>query len=430
MRRAIVLATIMILTVWTSATSLAAPIVPEVMVPNLAPAYVGTDYTVTLRVGGLSSARLVLYLGTTQTAEIPLVARGLGGIVSAHIPGSLFVSPGQLKFVVVGLDSSHISRQHGPYYLEVLAVPASANTGDDEIGVQATGPSRWFYDVENHGNIVNGVNISNIASQIKSPARYDPATERWPGLTNAHNQARPGDLTNPHRGLDIDIRYNEDVYAVLGGKVTLADPAAYSVLTQHDLDGNGSIDMYIRYEHVNPQVSSGQTITTSTVIGRPTQTDNHLHLRFDDPSFLSMPQYLFWKDSPWANGLDVDFIKTPTVSGTATVTAKIYGWNVVNYQIVKVYGENVKLYHRRWNTTTFTATSMTNPSGDQVTWVANIAPYYRSGDLVEYYVQAERKGLNEPNKKVFRPVYYNLYKDASGTWVATPPAEYFTLDIL
>lgn len=65
--------------------------------------------------------------------------------------------------------------------------------------------------------------------------------------------------------------------------------------------------------------------------------------------------YLFWSDSPWASGLDVDFI--------------------------------------------------------------------------EYYVQAERKALNEPNKKAFRPVYYNLYLDASGTWIAMPPPEYFMLEV-
>jgi hypothetical protein len=197
------------------------------------------------------------------------------------------------------------------------------------------------------------------------------------------------------------------------------------VLTQHDLDSNGSVDVFIYYEHVVPQVSNGQPINTSTVIGSPTALDNHLHLRFDDPSHFSLPQYLFWNDSPWANGLDVDFIKTPTVSGSATVTAKIYGWDVGS----KVYGENVKVYHKRWGTSTFSSTNMANPSGDQVTWVASIAPYYRIGDAVEYYVQAERKGLNEPNKKVFRPVYYNMYQDASGTWIATPPAEYFMLEV-
>jgi len=79
---------------------------PAVEVPTLAPAYVGTDYTIMLKVAGMSQTSLGLLLQDGRSLNFPLNGAGLGDLVMAYIPGSNITTPGELKFVVRGLSAT------------------------------------------------------------------------------------------------------------------------------------------------------------------------------------------------------------------------------------------------------------------------------------------------------------------------------------
>lgn len=307
--------------------------------------------------------------------------------------------------------------------------PNSAAMGDSQlasVGVEPT-YTRWFYDVEKNGNMLNGVNISNIASQIKSPIRDSSGTvEQWPAINFSHNLPETGttsDAVQPHRGLDIARTNGQPVWAVIGATVTAVDAPNMIVTTSKDLDGNGTIDLYVQYEHVIPAtgLTVGSTITQSTIIGTVGEL-NHVHVRFDNPSRFSMPQNLFWLDSPWVSSNNVDFVRNPTASG-AQISVTIHGLNVGAQQ----YGYQTRVYHRLYGGVSyFRYTDMTKQA-DGITWKADISAYYSPGDVIEYYIETMRSDLTgtaNSTKTVYRPVYYKMYWNGT-QWQGIPPVEYY-----
>lgn len=407
------------------------------VVGALPPAYVGTDYTVDVRVLGLNNPYLVLSQSNApngySTSLNPISSLSRGPIVSAYIPGSAFATAGMATFTIQGTSASGSLLVYGPYSVEVLPPPTSAALGDSQlgsIGIEAA-YTRWFYDVEKSGNLLNGVNISGIASSIKSPIRdASGVTEQWPSINFSHNLPASGSTSTavqPHRGLDIARTNGLNVWAMIGGNVTYVSGPDMILTTSADLDGNGSIDMYVQYEHIIPNgslVAGVSSVTQATTVGTVGEL-NHVHVRFDNPSRFSMPQNLFWLDSPWASaptGNDVDFLRNPSAVG-AVVSVKVHGWNVGAHQ----YGYQTRAWHRKLGGTSyFRFTDMTKQA-DNITWAADISAYYSPGDVIEYYVESRRHdllGTSDTTKTVYRPAYYKM--DWDGTkWVGLAPVEYY-----
>lgn len=63
---------------------------------------------------------------------------------------------------------------------------------------------------------------------------------------------------------------------------------------------------------------------------------------------------------------------------------------------------------------------------DGITWVADLRPYYSSGQTIQYYIETQRSDLTAPahaNKKVYRPLMYKM-DYVNNLWTGVPPTEY------
>ncbi len=393
-------------------------------------AYVGTDYSVVIEHPGEAGIWLVMERPQgCLTAALEDLSPGDPSTSIARLPGKWFTQPGPVTLVLYARDANGAVQECWRRTVLVKMPAASAALGDSQLGpagIEFTS-TRWFYDVDRNGNMLNGINISSIAAQVKSPIRDSTGnTEQWPSINFSHNTPEAGTdsgAVQPHRGLDIARSNTQEVWAVIGGTVVTSSSTNHIVTTMTDLNSDGSYDLWVQYEHITPLVAVGAVITQSTKVGTVFEL-NHVHIRFDDPSRFSMPQRLFWLDSPWATaptGLDVDFIRKPT-AGSGVIAVKIHGWNAGTHQ----YGASTKLYHRGLGDPSFIATNMVQQA-DQITWRADISSYYSPGETIEYYVETMRSDLSgslNAQKKVYRPVYYKM--DWDGTkWVGVPPVEYW-----
>lgn len=351
-----------------------------------------------------------------------------GAWSSMTVSGNLFVKPGKVELALVATDALQGPAERVFLVLDVKEVSASAALGDRQLDRDGTALlwTRWFYDLDRANGMMNGKNLSTISTQIKSPFRSG-STEVWPDINFSHNipEAGTGSSTvQPHRGLDIERSNGQPVWAVIGGTVTLADETYLTVTTRTNL--GGGVYLFVQYEHVNPDVIENQVVTSATQLGTVGEL-NHLHLRFDNPARLSMPQRLFWLDSPWETAADkyIDFIRRPTVTGSY-VTVQIHGYNVDEEMV----GEYTKVWHKRPSEPLFRSTAMSVLT-DGITWRADLGPQYGPGELVYYYIETRRADLDgwaNEAKEVYRPVYYKM-DYVSGRWDGRPPLEYFTGNI-
>lgn len=380
--------------------------------PESLVATAGTDARVIARIVGLNNAVLLV-----SSVKIPFV-RLTGEIYAADVPGCL-VKPENSSVHVIGTT---VTGEEFVRALSLTVLPAPPMVTETETDVHATADSslkRYFYDVENHGNRVNGVDITNISSQIKSPARTAGGAELFPAVNSSVNQARTVG-TIPHKGLDLDIRSGQSVYAMLGGYVTVYDPSAATVTVATDLDGNGTHDIQIAYVHITPSsgISKGSAVTTATQLGS-VNADNHLHISVQDPSGLDLPQLLIWKNKGYNAGKDTDFVKKPRDISNTRIEVLSYGFDVGT----RVVSDKVWVVHRKYGATSWITSEMVQDSVDATRWTYDFGTLYRSGETVEYYIMATRQGVDS-SIKMYRPMYYNVYL-SGGQYASTPPLEYF-----
>lgn len=348
----------------------------------------------------------------------------------AVIPSSL-VSQGTLRYRVEGTGLKtqwyEVTVSEGLPYTD-----GEGTAGDFSILVSST-LERWFYDVGTfRTTLPNGQSISSVYSSLRSPYRqktsdgppkqYNTSVDVWPGIDSPHNTRRSATLSNPHRGIDLDIRNYEHVYAMLPVAQIYRDGSYPYVRTKHDLNGDGQYDMYIRYEHcIAPtDLHVDQDVGYSTLMGTIRYNENHLHLKFEayeSGAHLSMSLREFFKNrSEYASGADVDFIKEPIISSDGSFQVDVYGFSAPT---TYTYASEVKVYHRQWGTSTWSVSALTKQTNNR-TWTFNLksAGGY-SNCYVEFYVAAKRSGYD--TLIAYRPCYYNIYTGPTNT----PPAEWF-----
>ncbi|MEW6725197.1 MAG: hypothetical protein AB1331_09900 [Bacillota bacterium] len=293
---------------------------------------------------------MTLHIRTAESGPFELRVRGFSetvpfvpgqnGFLYAVIP-EYMVQEGTLVYRIEG------SGQRTAWY-EVQVGEALPYTDNDvvenggiSILAMATSKEIWFYDVGTFRTYLpNGYNISNVYSQLRSPFRvetspgqYDVWQDVWPQINCPHNTTRGVNLSNPHRGLDLDMEGGKNVYTVLDrGKVidVYSSPSYSFVRVSHDLNGDEVYgDIVTKYEHIVPSVNKEDNVSTLTVLGTINPTDGHLHLKFETDTFRSLSQQIFFKNvSHYSNGLDVDFIKEPTLDQYGTLRVQVYGFNI------------------------------------------------------------------------------------------------------
>ncbi|MDP2871071.1 MAG: hypothetical protein Q8P31_00785 [Bacillota bacterium] len=172
---------------------------------------VGTDASFIIHHPGLSNVQIFIRNGADNAivaAESDLIKAGHSWS-TMRVPGNLFTKPGVIELVMVATDEQQEKSERARFNVSVRAVSDSAALGDSQLeGTQALLLStRWFYDLDYNGGYMNGVNLSNIASQVKSPIRSG-STELWPQINFSHNIPATDSTSSavqPHRGLDIAI---------------------------------------------------------------------------------------------------------------------------------------------------------------------------------------------------------------------------------
>lgn len=146
--------------------------------------------------------------------------------------------------------------------------------------------------------------------QLQSPARnsLDITKNRFPAVNSKYNQPRSSG-TCPHRGVDFDMDYPQEIFSPDSGTVR----RVYS----HTISVEIAPNTYAAYKHVVPYVTVGQTVSPNEAIGRiGTSAENggypeHLHFGITKDKEQTVwepvgPRYSSYPE--WHYGMDLDFV--------------------------------------------------------------------------------------------------------------------------
>ncbi|NSW92117.1 MAG: M23 family metallopeptidase, partial [Firmicutes bacterium] len=287
-------------------------------------------------------------------------------------------------------------------------------TGEGEVSITASSPTRYFNDIAANDGYFAGVDLDNKAFDLAIPEK---GRSTWPAVNSKWNQPR-SEGTNPHKGLDLDIRTGKTIVPMLNGVVFYVQKNAGDnnyVAVQYDLHGSnhsGSADMIVYYFHINPKdgLTQGASVTAGQTELGTVNSLNHLHISMRDFSDLDLPQYYFFKDAPGMDaGYRVDLVHGPQYSGR-TVTFRGYVYDQGgSAPLQSVYINYVDDNNR-------SRRAQMTRSGDYYSYTF---PSDFSGCPVAYYLELYRSGLPY-DMKAFSPAYYNIYYDGS-QYVSTRP---------
>jgi murein DD-endopeptidase MepM/ murein hydrolase activator NlpD len=235
--------------------------------------YIGTDAFFLVNRPGVARVQVIMRRGV----ESRIVATESGftregdSWYSVTLSGNLLVEPGEVELVLASLNSANEKSEEARLLLVVKEVSETAALADSELdGIQSTLTStRWFFDLDRAGGMMNGKDLNGIHLWMMSPFRSG-GSETWPKIIWSHNSPAAGttnDTVTPHRGLDIYGSNGTPFYAVIEGVVHEVSngPSLWKVTTKTHL-GDG-VYLYVQYEHANSPLKLNDAVTTSTQLG-------------------------------------------------------------------------------------------------------------------------------------------------------------------
>lgn len=264
--------------------------------------------------------------------------------------------------------------------------------------------------------------VSNTSEGTgRSPARSG-TNDNWIAVISKLNQPRKTG-TNPHIGVDIYMAEGTTVYSSFPGTVSAKNPDISgqlgSVTVYSDIDGDGTKDTYIKYQHIVPSsIEVGKAVTVNTILGTidtvKIYSPAHLHMQRDDTNgYHQTMRRLFMNVTAWNNGYDMEFpgggvTVSPT---TGVLTVKGYSINESGSSSNQRYGlSKMTFYYRKNSSSTWNSIGMTALSN--YTWQVNLRNLsgVTVGETLRYYIVGDRAsldpGCNTDYTNGFWPMYF------------------------
>ena len=230
-----------------------------------------------------------------------------------------------------------------------------------------------------------------LESYIEVFGNYPPYTlsygccplNNWPQINSKWNQPR-NDGTSPHQGVDVYAVSGTPVYAVWNGWVEWKDTDKIRFRIDINKDGVKNDTLYYcDYYHLSSRKPSGY-YAMAAQIGNSGGTPAHLHFGVLDSSgrwCRNEVNYRF--TSYWNSGRDVDvFSREQWSSATCQITIYFKDNGVTKYP------DEVRIYHRKNGTSTWTDGGAMTKSGSIYSY--NFSGKYPSGTTINWLVRIRR----------------------------------------